>query len=107
MTTNGSQKSPAVCLEHRGHNRHSLRVSGRIQAEGLWQDCEVVNVSAGGAKLQVQGEYRQGQELTLEIDPCGLFPGVVAWVRGGELGLQFSGGPAEVAEALIGLITYG
>jgi len=82
-------------------------MAGRLQCCGAWTDCEVVNISAGGARLRVREAYSQGQELCLEIGSCGPFPGVAVWVRGEELGVKFSRDPAETAEALIGLATYG
>jgi hypothetical protein len=100
-------KSPASGSDHRGHARQTVLVAGRLRCEGEVQPCEVVNVSVGGAKLRVLGIYCPGQELSLEIKACGQFPGVVAWVRGDEVGLKFTCDPAETAEALIALATYG
>jgi len=82
-------------------------VAGRLFCRGEWAECAVVNVSAGGTRLKAAGEYRLGQELCLELAACGRLDGVAAWARGGELGLRFTGDPAEVAAALIGLATYG
>lgn len=107
MTANSPAQSPPSCADHRSHARRTVLMSGRLLCGGVWADCEVVNVSAGGARLRILGDYCAGQELCLEIEPCGQFPGVAAWVRGGELGLKFTRDPAETAEALIGLATYG
>jgi hypothetical protein len=82
-------------------------VAGRLLNEGVWEACEVINVSVGGAKLRVWGIYCAGQELRLDIASCGQFPGVVAWVRGDEVGIRFACDPAEMAEALIALATHG
>ena len=100
--------------DQRSHARRDVLLAGRLRHGEAWLSCEVVNLSAGGAKLRTQGAdgragtgFAPGQELTLELAPCGLLPGVVAWVRPGELGLRFTGDPAPLAEALIGLATYG
>jgi len=93
--------------DNRSHARRAVRITGRLFSDGVWQDCEVINVSAGGAKLHVVSACRPGQELRLEIELCGQLPGVAAWVRGDELGIKFTGDPAETAAALIGLATYG
>ncbi len=126
--------------DQRSHARRDVLLAGRLRHGEAWLPCEVVNLSAGGAKLRTQGAdwrpgsqpdsqpgsrpeggtpaaeglparagvgFAPGQELTLELAPCGLLPGVVAWVRPGELGLRFTGDPAPLAEALIGLATYG
>lgn len=106
----------SALLQHadqRSHARRNVLLAGRLRHGDAWLACEVVNLSAGGAKLRVDAAARggaglaPGQELTLELAPCGLLPGVAAWVREGELGLRFTGDPARLAEALIGLATYG
>ena len=107
MTPNDPAQSPPSCPDHREYARRAVLVAGRLLCDGVWQACEVVNLSAGGARLRVLGIYCPGQELCLEIGPCGQFPGVVAWVRGEEIGLRFSCDPAETAEALIALAMHG
>lgn len=107
MNTSGPASCPPPGPEHRGFARQTVLVSGRLLNERLWEACEVINVSVGGAKLRVWGIYCAGQELTLEIKACGRFSGLVAWVRGDEIGLKFSSDPAETAEALIALAMYG
>jgi hypothetical protein len=93
--------------EHRAHRRADVLVAGRLLCGGQWRPCEVVNISAGGARLRAAGDFCAGAELCLDIEACGQFAASVAWARGGELGLRFSADPAEVALALIGLATYG
>ncbi len=107
MNTSGPAASTPSGSDHRDHARQTVLVGGRLLNEKVWEACEVVNVSVGGAKLRVWGIYCAGQELTLEIKACGQLPGVVAWVRGDEVGLKFSGDPLETAEALIALATHG
>ena len=132
--------APPQNADQRSHARRDVLLAGRLRHGEAWLPCEVVNLSAGGAKLRTQGadwqtdlrvtsrvssqpegdtppamgmppragaSFAPGQELTLELAPCGLLPGVVAWVRPGELGLRFTGDPAPLAEALIGLAVYG
>ncbi|MBF0482770.1 MAG: PilZ domain-containing protein [Desulfovibrionaceae bacterium] len=94
----------------REHPRAELLMAGRLLCGGRWISCRVVNVSAGGARLKIEGDYRPGQDLVLELPVCGRYSGVAVWARGGELGLKFACGPeqsAELTEALIGLATYG
>jgi hypothetical protein len=82
-------------------------LDGRLHGGDRWSPCQVVNLSAGGARLRIEGAFVPGQELVLELAACGRYPGVAVWARGGEVGLKFTCDPAEVAEALIGLATYG
>lgn len=107
MSTSSPTSSTPSGSDHRGHARQTVLVAGRLLCEGQWQPCEVVNVSVGGAKLRVLGIYCPDLEMTLEIKACGQFPGVVAWVRGDEVGVKFSCDPLETAEALIALATHG
>ncbi len=107
MTAYDSAQSPPSGQEHRGHARAEVLVGARLLCEGVWRPCEVVNISVGGAKLRVQESYSPGQELRLDIELCGQFDGVAAWVRGGELGLRCTGDTSAMAEALIALATYG
>ena len=107
MTPDGPAQNPPAFPDHRGFARREVLVAGRLLCDGAWQACEVINLSAGGARLRVFGIYCVGQELSLEIEPCGRFPSVAAWVRGEELGLKFTCDPAQAAEALIALATFG
>ncbi len=93
--------------DHREHARSAVLMAGRLYCCGEWKPCQVVNVSAGGARLKIDSPYCPGQELALELGACGQYPGLVAWARGEEIGFKFTCDPAEVAEALIGLATYG
>jgi len=111
VNTSGKPPGPAQNqpsgADHRGHARHTVLVAGRLWSGKESQTCEVVNVSVGGAKLRVFDIYSKDQELVMEIKSCGKFPGVVAWVRGDEVGLHFTGDASEIAEALIALATHG
>jgi len=91
----------------RAHARRAVCLTGRILCADGAAECAVVNVSAGGARLRAAGDFAAGLEVRLELPACGGLPAVVVWAREGELGLRFTGDPAEVACALIGLATYG
>ena len=107
MTPYDSAQYQPPGAEHRGSARTEVLVAARLLCDGVWRPCEVVNISVGGAKLRSQDAYSPGQELRLEIEPCGQFPGVVAWARGAELGFRCTGDTSGMAEALIALATYG
>jgi len=100
-------QKPPSCSENRGYVRRDVLVAGRLECGGIWTACEVLNVSAGGARLRVPIPYGLGERLCLDIESCGRFAAVVAWARGDEVGLKFSCDPAQTAEALIALATYG
>jgi len=107
VTPTSPEANPASGPDLRVHARSSVFLDGRLLCGGQWSPCQVVNLSAGGARLAVSGSFAPGQELLLELGVCGRYPGVAVWARGGEVGLKFTCDPAEVAEVLIGLATYG
>jgi hypothetical protein len=107
VSTSSPPQSPPSGSDHRGHARRTVLVGGRLLNDGVWEACEVINVSVGGAKLRVWGIFCAGQVLSLDIKACGQLPGVIAWVSGDEVGLKFTADPADMAEALISLATFG
>jgi len=110
VTQASPASGPTSGPDHRQYPRSSVLMAGRLLCDGQWSSCQVVNISAGGARLTTQGACAPGQELILELAACGRYPGVAVWARGGEVGLKFTceaAEQAELAEALVGLATYG
>lgn len=93
--------------DHRAHARRTVLVAGRILEGEEWRPCEIINVSAGGAKIRIDHQVSPGTVVRLEIGPFGHFNGTIAWQQGEEVGLKFSHDPAEMAEVVIGLAMYG
>jgi PilZ domain len=98
---------PDNSADKRRHARQAILVEARIMAGEEWHVCRIFNVSAGGAKLQIYHRFVQGSQVRLQIGSFGEFDGTVAWQHGEELGVKFSQSPAEMAEVVIGLATYG
>ncbi len=69
-------------------------------------DCEIINMSFGGAQVRVSRSLKARAEVTLEIDPFGTFAMEVRWCRKPDAGLKFKDDSAKVAELVMALATY-
>ena len=52
--------------------------------------CRVLNLSARGAQLEIDGPVAPGQSVTLIMQPLGEFSGVVTWQRDGKAGIRIN-----------------
>ena len=52
--------------------------------------CRVLNLSARGAKLEVDGAVVPREAVTLIMELLGEFSGVIAWWRDGKAGLRIN-----------------
>ena len=92
----------------RRHGRTDLQLQATLVHAGKTLSCRIVNISAGGAKLRLDGGARlpEGAGVTLEIAPFGAFPATPVWQAGEHLGIQFDGEPSTMAEVVMGLAVY-
>ena len=65
------------------------QTSVTLAAGGRVFDCELLDLSLGGARLRVAEGLPEDRGLVLQHRVAGLFFGAPAWRRGNELGLQF------------------
>jgi len=66
--------------------------------------CDVLDLSASGARIRPVDPMPDAPLVTLGIDRFGLFPAQVVWRHGGEVGLQFLQSPVMVAHSMRGLV---
>ncbi len=69
-------------------------------------DCEIVNISFGGAQVRAGKVLNNGDMVVLEIEPFGSFNMEVRWSDGKDTGLRFDDDPAKVAELVMAIATY-
>jgi len=69
--------------------------------------CEILNISAGGAKIRMKQTPKIGEKVSMDIDPFGEFPGEVVWVHEKEVGIRFKNDPRLSAEAVLDIAIYG
>lgn len=86
------EPSPAD-FERRAEPRESTRQPVRAYFGdnlGLWADCELRDLSAGGAKIHVSSLYKLPPRFSLLLHQKGLaFDVVLKWRRGDLAGLSF------------------
>ena len=70
-------------------------------------DCRILNISVGGAKLQIDRHFDSGLAVILQIGKFGQFNATIAWQQSGELGIKFSHDALEMAAVIMGLASYG
>lgn len=66
------------------------QTSVTLAAGGRVFDCELLDLSLGGARLRVTADLPEEGDVVLQHRVAGLFSAAPAWRRGDELGLQFS-----------------
>ena len=71
--------------------RLSVYVAAQLSSSERNDDCEILNISAGGAKIRVPDDAAYEPEVILTIKSHGSFPARVAWRSGRHLGLEFAG----------------
>lgn len=91
--------------ERRKYPRKKALLPAKLATEAGVFECFVLDLSRGGAKVEIKDELAQGQAVTLILDPLGTFNGIVAWQQSGYLGVQFGelrpGAPAPAPEAAV------
>lgn len=101
----------ALDHEQREYERHNVSGPSPLHAEILLGDdrypCHVIDVSAGGACVELNVTAEKDEFIVLNITDFGSINARVAWVKSDRLGLHFKDDPALIGEMLISLATYG
>jgi hypothetical protein len=69
--------------------RTAVFCSAKLAAAGQTWDCEVLDISVGGAKIRVQSPLDLAPELSLTIGSLGTYAVRVMWQNGQFLGVAF------------------
>jgi PilZ domain-containing protein len=85
-----SASEPAERRERRKQPRKGTLWHGELRTPGGPFACRVLNLSARGAKLEVDGPVAPQQSVTLIMEPLGEFSGVVTWERDGQAGIRIN-----------------
>lgn len=85
--------------ENRDDRRRAVLWSGQLKFGEHSFDCQIWNISFGGAKVNVGLPFAEGTEVTLTLEGKGQFTGKVMWQSDRNLGIQFDGGEDEVRAA--------
>jgi len=68
-------------------------------------DCEILNISVGGAKIRLAEPVETDSEVRVLIDRVGEFSARVAWRNGTTLGIEFHDELRELARIVEDLLT--
>lgn len=88
-------------VERRGARRSSVLHAARLLAGDDVCECEVLNISEGGAKVRMYERAPLDSNVTLSIDDLGDFATEIMWRKDMELGLCFIGESANYIAALM------
>lgn len=91
----------------RKDTRESIRTKAEIMVDGIWHNCKILNISVGGAKLQIDRHIDRGVAVLLQIGKFGQFSAIVAWQQSGKIGVKFTHDESEMAGVIMGLASYG
>jgi hypothetical protein len=90
----------------REFERKDVLFAARLQVGDKTHDCEIVNISFGGAQLHLGKALKSGEKSVLEIEPFGSFDTEIRWSADGDIGIKFNDEPTKVAELVMAIATY-
>ena len=82
-------------LNRRRHPRMSVHWHGSMSASGESEDCLVLDISSGGARVQCSEPFADADCVTLRLSQGDHHTGTVVWRQGSFMGLAFD----EIAAA--------
>jgi hypothetical protein len=98
-------------IENRKHERRDVRLHGTLMVgeagDGPSIACEIVNLSAGGAKVKLAELVADPCVVVLEIASGGQYPADVIWKSPPFVGLKFRPSPEVMAKVLAALAPFG
>lgn len=87
-------------VERRRAIRSPVRLPARIAFGNSSFDCQILNLSATGAKLKISAHLETGSNVRLYIPADRtVVPAQVMWMDDGNAGLQFTGPFVRVAKS--------
>lgn len=91
----------------REHLRKKVFLKAELRCGNNAASCDILNMSAGGAKVVTSLKVTTGSSVTLNLDPFGELPGEIVWQNGEEMGINFQKDPEQIAEIVLGIALYG
>jgi len=98
--------APTSPVNQRQHDRKDVLFAAHLTMGDTTLDCEITNISFGGAQIRLRRTLTRGQVVVLDIDPFGKFEIEVRWFDNGEAGVKFKGDPTKVSELVMAIATY-
>ncbi len=88
MTAGDASEAADLKDRHR-HPRTGVLCPAKLASGGQAWDCEILDISAGGAKVRLPKPLDPAAEFSLTIGSHGTFPVRVRWQNGPYLGVAF------------------
>ena len=76
--------------ERRQHARMPVHWHGSLVSAGQEEDCLVLDISAGGARVQCSDPFGEASRITLRLAQGDRHDGSIVWRQGSFMGLQFA-----------------
>lgn len=89
MSNDGSVGAALWDQERRKHRRKKCFLPAKLLTAAGSFDCQVLDISHGGAKVETGVAVTDEQAVTLVVKSIGTFAGLVAWRRNGCFGMRF------------------
>jgi hypothetical protein len=70
--------------------RNAMSCSATIVADNRFYRASLLNVSHGGCRARVVGQFRPGQNVQIALEAFHSLSGTVRWTKDDELGIQFT-----------------
>ncbi len=90
----------ALSAERRAHKRMPLLWAGQLRIGERAFACIVMNLSLGGACLQLDAPVKMHDQGKLVLKRIGALSTEIVWRRQGKIGLRFTEEPAQLAQRL-------
>ena len=93
--------------DNRQHQRKSVCFAASVKFNGKAVAAEIKDISAGGAKVEVEQAVGEYSAITLTIERFGDFEGEITWSRDMIIGVKFREDPTAMAEVAYAMALYG
>lgn len=85
----------ALYRDRRRHSREFCECPGLLLHDLGEEDCTVVDLSPGGAKIRIDQVLEAYMPVRLKMTRDGEFAGEVVWIAAGAVGLRFTHHPVD------------
>lgn len=103
----GSMGGDAELANRRQHERSAASFEASIVSADSKVGGRVIDISAGGAKVEVDRPIEPKTAITLSIERFGDYKGEIAWLRGDTVGVKFFEDPLVMSEVAYAMAVYG
>lgn len=98
-----------MSIDARQFDRKSTKLIGHVSSpadHNIQLSCEIINLSAGGAKLKISKAGALTGEITLKIGDLGPYRAGVIWTRPPHMGVKFLESSEMMADVIMAVALY-